>query len=117
MLSNNSSDINDLLDYINRICKHKTSNLHLCNNHIEYLFEDFHKNIKQKKRRIELRNIHNFISYDDLTFKKKNKAEYLVVPSLNYIIEIVMQGYFELHNLFASDFSKFEFICKHFEDK
>lgn len=116
-LSNGSEEIKRLLDFINKICKHKTSNFHLCNNHIEYLFEDFHKNIKSKKKRIELGNINNFTSYDQTTLQKHNKPSYIVLPKMNYIIDLIINGYAALDNLFLSDQSKFEFVCKHYEDK
>ena len=56
-LAKGTEKIKKLLDYINKICKHKTANFHLCNHHIQFLFEDFHKDIKLRKRKIELGNI------------------------------------------------------------
>jgi hypothetical protein len=117
VLSNGSEDIKALLDFINKICKHKTSNFHLCNNHIKYLFEDFHNNIKSKKKRIEIGNINNFTSYDKSTLKKHNKPSHIVLPKMKYIIDLIINGYKALDDLFNSDKSKFEFICKHYEDK
>lgn len=74
-LSNNTIKIKELLDFINKICKHKTSNFHICNHHIKFLFEDFHENIKSKKKRIELGNIKTYTSYNTTTFKKKYQTE------------------------------------------
>lgn len=116
-LSNNSNRIAEMLDYINKICKHKTANLHICNHHIKYLFQDFHKNIQHTKNRIEFHNINNYTSYDEATFKKNSNAEFLVIPSLHYIIEVILDGYTVIDNLFRTDPTKIEFICEHFEEK
>lgn len=116
-LANGTKNIEDLLDFINKICKHKTSNFHICNHHIKYLFEDFHKNIKSKKKRIELGNINQFTSYDDETLTKHNKPSFIVVPRLTFVIDLISDGYKVLDGLFNNDKTKFEFICKHYEDK
>jgi len=116
-LANGTMNIKDLLDYINKICKHKTSNFHICNHHIDYLFDDFHKNIKSKKKRIELRSINQFTAYDNLTLKKHSKPNFIVVPKLHFIIDLIIDGYKVLDDLFNNDKTKFEFICKHYDDK
>ncbi|RYZ90893.1 MAG: hypothetical protein EOP04_02420 [Proteobacteria bacterium] len=116
-LAMDSNKVTLLLDFINKVCKHKTSNLHICNNHIKYLFEDFHRNIKQKKKRVEIGNINSFTSYDLDTFEKFIRAEHIVVPSLTHIIDVIIEGYKVIDALFRSDNSKFEFICKHYDDK
>lgn len=115
-LAKGNKDIKDILDYINKICKHKTSNLHICNNHIHFLFQDFHKNIAQRKQRIELGKINQFTSYDPNTFITYQKPSYIVVPKLGYIISLIIDGYEVLNDLFENDTSKFEFICKHYEN-
>lgn len=116
-LSNGTKNIKYLLDYINKICKHKTSNFHICNHHIAYLFDDFHKDIKNKKKKIELGKINEFISYDSQTLEKHKKPNFIVVPKLHFIIDIIIDGYKVLDDLFNNDQSKFEFICKHYDDK
>lgn len=116
-LANNSVNIKELLDYINKICKHKTSNFHICNHHIKFLFEDYHKDIKSKKKRVELGNINTFTAYDTTTLKKYIKPNYIVIPKLQYIIDLIINGYTILNDLFNSDDTKFEFICKHYDDK
>jgi hypothetical protein len=115
-LSSNTNKIQLLLDYINKICKHKTSNIHLCNNHIKYLFQDYH-NLKNYKKKIEIGNIKNYTSYDPATFKRNVKPDYIVVPSLIEIIDIIINGYEVLEDLFEHDQSKFKFICDHYDDK
>lgn len=117
ILSNGTDQIKLLLDFINKICKHKTSNFHLCNNHIHYLFEDFHINIKSYKKRIELGNINNFTSYDPETMKKFIHPEFIVLPKLMDIIDVVLNCYTVLDNLFLANDDKFKFICNHFEKK
>jgi hypothetical protein len=116
-LANDSIKIKELLEFINKICKHKTSNFHICNNHIEFLFEDFHTDIKAKRKKVELGNIKSFTSYDSTTFKKHKKPNYIVLPKFEYIIDIIIGGYIVLDELFGSDITKFEFICQHFENK
>ncbi len=117
LLSNGDKKIQELLDYINKICKHKASNFHICNHHITFLFEDFHKKTNSKKKTIRIGNIKNFISYDENTLKKHSKPEYIVVPSLKYIIDIIIEGYKVLEDLLNSDDSKFNFVCNHYDDK
>jgi len=116
-LASGTKDIKDLLDFVNKICKHKTSNFHICNHHIDFLFEDFHADIKRKKRKIELGNINQFTSYDKQTLKKHLKPNFIVIPRLTYVIDLIVGGYGVLDNLFNSDKTKFEFICKHYEDR
>jgi len=116
-LANGTKNIKDLLDYINKICKHKTSNFHICNHHIAYLFDDFHKNIKKRKKRIELGNINQFTSYNNLTLEKHNKPNFIVVPKLQFIIDLIIDGYKVLDDLFKNDQEKFKFVCKHYDDK
>lgn len=115
-LSTNSNKVQLLLDYINKVCKHKTSNIHLCDNHIKYLFLDYHTNVKKYKKRIELGNIRNYTSYDPATFKRHVKPDFIVVPSLIYVIDTIVNGYASLDNLFEKDKSKFRFICDHYDD-
>lgn len=116
-LAYNTAKIKVLLDFINKICKHKTSNFHICNHHIQFLFEDFHKDIKSKKKRVEFGNIKTFTAYDTTTLKKHIKPNYIVIPKLQYIIDLIIDGYKVLDDLFNSDTTKFEFICKHYDDK
>ena len=117
VLANGGEEIKKILDFINKICKHKTANFHLCNNHIEYLFEDFHENIQSKKKRIELGNINNYTSYDNLTLKKNLRPNYIVIPKMKYIIDLIINSYSAMDTLFLSDQSKFKFVCNHYEDK
>jgi len=116
-LANGTNKIKDLLDFINKICKHKTSNFHLCNNHVKFLFEDFHSKINTKKKRISIGNINCFTSYNPSTLKKYMKPDYIVLPKLEYIIDLIINGYAVLDELFTKDQTKFDFICKHFDDK
>jgi hypothetical protein len=81
------------------------------------LFEDFHKKSNSIKKAIRIGNINNFTSYDENTLKKHSKPEYIVVPSLKFIIDIIIDGYKVLENLFNSDSSKFNFVCSHYDDK
>lgn len=116
-LANDSADISELLDYINKICKHKVSNFHVCNNHIKFLFQDFHVERKHKIKRIEIKNINQFTAYDETTFEKNIKPDYLVIPKLDHIITLIINGYAALDKLFMSDLTSIEHICNHFEDK
>lgn len=116
-LANGTQKIKQLLDYINKICKHKTANFHICNHHVHFLFEDFHKNIKSKRGKIEVGNINQYTSYDTATLAKYNKPNYIVVPSLKHVIDLIIDGYKALDDLFTNDQTKFEFVCKHYDDK
>lgn len=116
-LANGTQEIKQLLDYINKICKHKTANFHICNHHIHFLFEDFHKNLKAKKNKIAVGSINQYTSYDTTTLAKHSKPNYIVVPSLKHIIDLIIDGYKVLDSLFTNDQTKFEFVCKHYDDK
>lgn len=115
-LSINADDLNNLFDFINRICKHKTQNFHLCNNHIKYHFEDF-KNTNGLRKTIKIGNIKQYISYNKDTFKKHMKPNVLIIPKLNFILDSVLNSYVKVNNLFATDFDKFNHVCNHFDDK
>jgi len=117
VLASGTQKVKLLLDYINKICKHKTANFHICNHHIDILFEDFHKNIKSKKKRVEVGNINQYTSYDASTLAKHIKPNYIVVPSLKNLIDLIIDGYKALDNLFKSDQTKFEFVCNLYDDK
>lgn len=115
-LSGNTKTIQLLLDYINKVCKHKISNIHLCNNHIKYLFIDYHT-VENYKKRIEVGNIKNFTAYDPATFKRHVKPDYIVLPSLHNTIDIIINGYVVLDKLFEKYDDKFRFICDHYNNK
>lgn len=115
-MSIKENELNKLFNYINRICKHKTQNLHICNNHIKYHFEDF-KSSNGVRKSINIGNIRNYIAYDKTTFEKQTKPTTLIVPKLEYIITQIINCYIVVNNLFADHHTKFEHICKHFEDK
>jgi len=114
-LANGSDDIKILLDFINKICKHKTSNFHICNNHIKYIFDDFHS-VQPRRKMIELSKINSFTGYDRVTLIKHNKPEYIRIPKLTYIIDLITNGYDVLDKLFLSDPTKFDFVSRHYED-
>jgi len=115
-LSNNTDELNNFFDFANRVCKHKTQNLHICNNHIVYHFEDF-KSSTGIKKSIKLGNIKNYIAYDEATFKKNQKPKVLIVPELEYLISLTTNSYITVNNLFADHVNKFIHICEHYEDK
>ncbi len=115
-LANGNKSINELLNFTNKICKHKSLNIHRCNHHINYLFDDFHKNIKSKKNKIELGNINQYTSLNSQTLQKYSKPDFIVIPKLNFIIDLIINCYIVIDKLFQNDIDKFKFVCKHYED-
>jgi hypothetical protein len=107
--------IQKLFDYINTICKHKTRNIHACNHHIIYYFEDsvFPRpaedfiNIQNVASTME--NMRTGIINDPLT--------HIIVPKLQYILQILVHGYQTLDRTFKNDSARFSTFCKLYETK
>jgi len=91
-------EIHALFAFINKICKHKTSDLHRCNHHLPIWFEDCK----------EPHSFRNLISISNLDF---NHPDGILVPKLNYFINVVIQCYARLDELFVKETDKIKIIC------
>lgn len=98
ILSSSKGDLDSLLYYINRVCKHKVTGLHRCNHHLPIWFEDCAQSNPFVKP----------VSIRDLDF---TQPDGILVPKLGRIIEIILYCYQQLDELFEKDSNKFKLIC------
>lgn len=98
-LSDNKRDVNSLLEFINKVCKHKVNNFHQCNHHLPILFEDQKENPE---------------FYSPISVKNINLSnpDAILMPKLNFIIQIVLNCYARIDELFDSEIDKFKIICE-----
>lgn len=95
-------DVEQLMQYINAVCKHKSSQgLHLHNHHLKYWFED--SNIACP--------FTNPISPAKTDFQGYDKPDGIVVPELAKIIMALTDGYAKLDELFERNPEEFAAFC------
>jgi hypothetical protein len=105
--------IQDIFDYINNICKHKTRNIHSCNHHIHYHFIDSHEPPPAVDN-ISIENVTQVLrSVREGTIGILPQT--IVVPSLDYILWLIIHGYDVLDQTFQSDPAKFGAFCSIYE--
>lgn len=102
------NSVNVLMNYINSVCKHKfgkasQNKLHRFNNHLEYQFQ-----MNQIIAEIYLFN--NEVN--------EEKANSILVPNLDLILDIISNCYIVLNNLFTNEENKDKFLefCKNNSD-
>jgi len=102
LLSTDSEEkeINNLIGFINTVCKHKTANIHSCNHHLNIWFEDTGRDSRYKDQ-IKI----GYLNFD------KTKRPVVVVPQLEYFINILIQCYHALDSLYNDNDLAFEEIC------
>jgi hypothetical protein len=95
--------IQNLFNFINSICKHKTSNIHKCNHHLPVYFSD---NLLEKHVLDELIHIKN------LDFISASKAG-ILMPKIGDILGIIIVCYKNIDSYFFDlNTSGFDRICK-----
>jgi len=97
-LSNKKGEIHSLFGFINNVCKHKVTSLHQCNHHIPIWFEDCNQS----------HSFTNPIFIENLDF---DQPDGLLVPELGYFIQVVLNCYGRLDELFDKEAEKFKLIC------
>jgi hypothetical protein len=77
-----SNELKSLSDFINSVCKHKTerNNLHVHNHHLKIEFVDFNAIERENQIRIDSQNWENV-----------NENTSILIPSLNYFLNLVIQ--------------------------
>jgi hypothetical protein len=107
--------IQDLFDFINTVCKHKTRNIHSCNHHLRFYFDDS----QEVAPTGDLINIKNSTTILEAVRQKtiSSLPKHVIIPKLNYILWIIVHGYQVLDYMFQSDPVKFEAFCKIYEGK
>ena len=98
-------ELQNWFEFVNNICKHKTKNIHLCNHHIKYSFEDG-DNVCDKDNFIHLYNVKNYI-LDYQSMKNIKRLDTVYVPSLQKILSIIILGYQKVDEEFRKDAERF----------
>jgi hypothetical protein len=94
--------IQNLFDFINSVCKHKTSKVHKCNHHLPFYFSD---NIG------DTNNLNDLIHIKDLKFESAKTG--ILMPKLQHILSIIVICYKSIDNYFNKvDNAGFQKICK-----
>ncbi len=100
-MSHATINVQDVFEYINSICKHKvgqqgstSTNLHQCNHHLPFFFEDCGQPSTFTKP----------LSVGNLT---ETTPDGIIVPKLESLVWAVIRGYEALDNEIQNDHSKF----------
>jgi hypothetical protein len=105
--------IQNLFDFINKIFKHKTRNIHSCNHHMHLYFEDS----AQPQPTSDFLDINNVKSV--LASVQNNTIialpEYIIIPPLRHILSIIVHCYKVVDITFRSDLTKFQAFCSIYE--
>lgn len=88
------SELSDLSGFINSVTKHKAEgrNLHVCNHHLTIVFADF--GAKEEE---------NQIRTDQLNWDNVNNETTILMPSLNYLVDVVEGLHIRLGELLVDD--------------
>lgn len=104
-LQNTDSDIliQNLFEYVNKVCKHKVSNLHLKNHHAKILFCD-DPIFERKEKSLHISNVKECL-------KQRGTIDFIELPKLIDIMDVIIDGYKSLDKIFNDDKDKFESFC------
>ena len=105
--------VNEFFNFTNKIMKHKARNIHLCNHHMKFHFEDS-GNPYAGTDAIEVSNVGQFISRKP-TIPPQRKGKAIVIPSLDDIVTAVLNGYKVVDEEFRADLVSFEHFIKEFQ--
>ena len=95
-----------LFQYINNIHKHKLNNLHKCNHHIKFYFQDS-RTPKPDGTIIDLESIYEF--FPKSTDKApKYSPSHIEVPQLSLVSSLIIFLYQYVDDLFRDDPFKYE---------
>lgn len=94
----------NVFTFINSVCKHKTGNLHSCNNHLPIYFEDA-GNVAPAT---------DYISLEKYEAEKKYTG--ILMPKLMVLINLLTASYHLLDVQFTKEPKKFEQLCHKFSD-
>jgi len=100
-LSVRKGDVGSTLGFINKVCKHKVGELHLCNHHLRIWFEDCSRG-------------HTFtrpIAVGRVAESDFKEADGILVPKLSYLIEVILGCYARLDYFFENETDAFTMIC------
>lgn len=105
--ANHSFKIQDLFDYVNKVCKHKVSNLHLKNHHAKIIFCD-DPIFERKEKSLHISNVKECL-------KQRGTIDFIELPKLLHIMDVIIDGYKSLDKIFNHDKDKFESFCSKYK--
>lgn len=102
-LSSTKGEVDSLINFINRVCKHKVNypqkrGFHHCNHHLPIWYKDCKQNSTFTRP----------ISIENLDFKQPDSV---LIPELDYLVRVILNCYTNLDNLFEKKPDKFKMIC------
>ena len=103
-LSDKNGEIDSFFEFVNKVCKHKTNEIHLHNHHLPIGFEDCEASYIYKGKNI----LQKPISIANLDLKE---SDGILIPKLSYFIQVILKCYISLDKLFEEDTEKFKMIC------
>jgi len=106
--------ISDTFEYINSVCKHKTRNLHSCNHHILYYFEDIKSATRPVGDYIDINNVRQILT-QVRNGQLQRLPDTVIVPYLDNVIALIVHCYGVLNQAFMSDPAKFQAFCLIYE--
>ena len=91
-------EVETLFEFINKVCKHKMNGLHFSNHHLPIWFEDCRESSAFEKP----------ISIENFDF---DQPDGILIPKLSYLVQVILQCYGRLNDLFEKETDKFKMIC------
>ena len=105
--------IQNLFDFINKIFKHKTRNIHSCNHHLHVHYIDSGQPLPTVDY-LGLNNAKSVLeSVENGTIA--NLPEHIIIPSLQELLSIIVHCYQVVDHKFRNDSGKFQAFCQIYE--
>jgi hypothetical protein len=113
--SDSTDAVQDLFSFINTVFKHKTRNIHSCNHHMKYYFEDSGESLPTT----HTITIQNVVSILDAARNKttSNMPKNVVIPALVKVLDLLIHGYNVIDQTFQADAAKFAAFCALYEGR
>jgi len=85
--------VTNLFEFINNVVKHKLNNIHFCNHHLHLYFVDS-GTANTHRSTVTISNLSDYTTKSFLFFNKPAKvADSIEIPSLTFIISVIINGY------------------------
>jgi len=107
--SSNPTGMQNIFDFINTVFKHKTRNIHSCNHHMKYYFEDS-GDVMPTTATITVQNVTNILK-GLKEGRITQPPENVVIPRLVQLLDLVIHGYQVIDQIFQADPTKFQAFC------
>ena len=97
-LSRKRGEVDSVILFVNKVCKHKAENIHSCNHHLPIWFEDCSEK-------------HSFTRPISIAKLEFAQPDGILVPKLSYFVNVILHCYARLDDLFETEPDGFEMIC------